>query len=87
MPNALTARVRRIVKPPHLVTVEETKTTKVFENGKLIDTKTEATSSRNEWRVVAVVDEDFGSEKEVTLVRKSEEEAASLVEGAVAYHF
>lgn len=88
MPDFLKATIKRVIKPPHLVTVEVTKTTKVFENGELIDTKVETPTSRNEWRVVVVVEEEYNNaEKEKTLSRSSQEEALGLVEGAVAYHF
>ncbi len=87
MPQALNATVRRVIKPPHHVVIKESKTVEVFEGDKLVDTKTETPPPRSEWRVIAVVYEDFVGEKEVTLSRTSEEEAAKLVEGAIAYCF
>ena len=86
MPATLAARVQKIIKPPYLVTVVVNTRTEEFQDGVSLGVQIRD-SSHDEWRVVAIVKEDFGDTKEVTLSRRSEAEAVLLLKvGAIAYN-
>ena len=85
--DVLTARVVEIVTPPTRYTITTTTITEKWDGQSRSEDRPRLAEIRDEWRVDAIVEEEYGGTKLYTATFKTRAEAVKLQPGDIAYRF